>query len=568
VRLRVGTDVGGFMRPISNIKGEEKQLNERPREPGGNTGYTRSELRAGFEKMMDEKRAERLAIKNKFNNDLSRTDESGTDPPLEAPVIEACYLGESTFTLYWEGNAKYEKDENLDHFEISIIPDTLAVEDTLAFAETAKLIIQAKDADDNDVELQNDKLLTFKVETNENYGTFIDANGDTLKSIPVLLSNITYQNANDGKIKFAAVKENPDSVIKCLIKVVLEEDTTINGEREAVVLEQTLKIEMAGDYVVQPIITGEYNDMGSTVYQNAINEHNRKFFKVRLTRGGKLLKNYRIKLSTNYVDGSGGHDHILDRRTATGNNSNLTERYRRLHYGSFYSYSSGTTFNITDMRGMIYERSREDTVSRFEYVASIWGDEMKIYLESLENSLLNKDSVTIIERIPELQLLAAGENYTLIGGTDEHSNVHNHYGSANTLQDIVAIANEWHANNPTEYILRINDISLPNGGKFDVDGSWRGPHQTHRNGEDIDIRTELYFYNRQGQVIHRDGGVPVRTPRTETFNLPYVGNELVLNPNSILSHHRGFRTICEENNFTADLHNRYTTNEHYHLDLD
>ena len=76
VRLRVGTDVSGFMSPIGNRKGEEeKQLTERRRKLVGDSGYSRDELRAGFEKMIAEKKAERLTIKNS----------TGEDPPVEAP---------------------------------------------------------------------------------------------------------------------------------------------------------------------------------------------------------------------------------------------------------------------------------------------------------------------------------------------------------------------------------------------------------------------------------------------------------------------------------------------------
>jgi hypothetical protein len=34
-----------------------------------------------------------------------------------------------------------------------------------------------------------------------------------------------------------------------------------------------------------------------------------------------------------------------------------------------------------------------------------------------------------------------------------------------------------------------NDASLPNGGRFDIDGSWGGPHCDHRLGQGADLRT-------------------------------------------------------------------------------
>ena len=467
----------------------------------------------------------------------------------------------------------------LDHFEVTIVPDTLSEQDTLAFSETARLYIQAKDSENNDIDLTSDTLLTFKVETNENYGTFIDANGDTLKTTPVILNDITYGDANEGLIKFAAVKENPDSFVTCRVKVCLQEDTTKNGEREAVVLEQTLKIVIVGDYVIEPIITrrGYDPEDEEDTYLNNIGVENRKPFRVKLTRGDVLVRNHSIKLMTDYVDGSGGHDHVNPRRpdsaftyqrTINGDLTTInvpTDRARKQNYGSFYSYSSGETFNVDSLKGMIYERSSQDTVTRFEYVASIWGDQMKIYLRSLENSSLNKDSVVITERIADLEELLDGESYDLIGGTINHTIEHNHFGAADVIQDIVQIANDWHNEFPNELILQINDISLPNGGKFDHSSlsPWRGPHADHREGRDIDIRTDLYFYNIQGQLQHRIG-VPVRYPRDEPFNTPGGG----LNPNSTLVYDLDFERICRTNNGRARIHNDNTTNEHYHIDFD
>ena len=537
----------------------------------GTSGFKRvgkEKTKAAMKKnrSLEEKASFIKDVKSKINNSalsISEKDEVfGKLNSLASPNSETslCFVGDFVGSIYAIKNVVIETD-SLDYFEIIIIPDTLAEKDTLAFAETAKLIIQAKNADSTDIEFNSNKLLTFRIETNEQYGTFIDANGDTLKITPVILNDISYGDAREGLIKFAAVKENPDSVVKCIIKVILQDDTSKTGEKEAVALEQTLRIVMDGDHEVQPVITSEYDDMGSTAYQNSINENNREFFMVRLTRGGKLVKNHRIKLNTNYIDGSGGHDHLTPRRPVTGSTSNLTERYRRLHYGSFYSYSSGTTFNAEFMRGMVYERSREDTVSRFEFVASIWGDEMKINLESLENSLLNKDSVIIIERIPDLQLLEAGGNYTLIGGTEEHSNVHNHYASGNVIQDIGLIANDWHEEFPNEMILQINDVSLPYGGKFDINGMWYGPHETHREGRDVDIRTELYYYDDNSQLQHRPG-IPVRNPRTTPYR--NLGGQL----NSSLIGHLRFEQICEEHNGNADIHGDNSIREHYHIDFE
>ena len=98
--------------------------------------------------------------------------------------------------------------------------------------------------------------------------------------------------------------------------------------------------------------------------------------------------------------------------------------------------------------------------------------------------------------VPELVELGEGEGYKLIGKTDSHP--YNHFGTLNTfsyLWDITAAYLETEKGT-----LRINDISLPSGGAFDICGKWDpsltcekykyGGHNTHRLGEDVDIDDE------------------------------------------------------------------------------
>jgi len=452
--------------------------------------------------------------------------------------------------------------DSLDHFELKIIPDTLASQDTLAFTESAKLLVQAKNKDSVNIDLNENTLLKFSVITNPQFGTFINKDGDTLITTPVVLNDVRYGDAKTGVIKFAAVKTNPDSVVKCLLKVTMKNDSTKKGEREAVVLEQTLKIEMTGELEVQPIITSAKFDANTTAYLSSISDANRKEFRVKITRGGKIIGGHRFKLSTNYIDGSGGHDHTDPRRPTTGNDANQTERIKRQNYGSFYSYRSGPEFNTAHIQSTIEENSIVDSLLRFEYIASIWGDSMIVYLESIQNSLLKRDSIKIVEKIPDLNPLELGNDYLLVGGTDEHTNDHNHYGTNTVIQNIQNIATDWHATFPNEIVLQINDISLPYGGKFDVNGNWDGAHQTHREGNDIDIRTELHYYNEDGQLVHRQG-IVVRNPRQDPFNTETQN----LNPNSHLTGNRRFEAICIEHNGDASLHSQNSKYEHYHIDF-
>jgi hypothetical protein len=124
----------------------------------------------------------------------------------------------------------------------------------------------------------------------------------------------------------------------------------------------------------------------------------------------------------------------------------------------------------------------------------------------------------------------------------------------------VAIGNDWHTNYPTEHILMINDISLPNGGKFDIDGSWRGSHQTHREGEDADLRSSIYDGDRyidNNNSGNYDVGIDELIDR----------NNNGIYDSSILE---GFKSICERVGIDCVLEypdNRGEGNEHWHLNF-
>jgi hypothetical protein len=213
--------------------------------------------------------------------------------------------------------------------------------------------------------------------TNEEYGTFINANGDTLKTTPVQLTDVLYSDAQAGRLKFAATKKNPDSLIICKIHVEKQSDPTKLGERDAIVVEQTLKIVMGTPYEVVPVIPP------TTV--NVSRNENRKQFSVQMTRAGKPVANHLFTLTTDYIDNSGGHAHITPRRTRNKEN-----------YG--HSILTRTTAHLD----FPYEgQTQTDGKEGFDYVASLFGDTMKICLQSKKRSLLC-DSLKIVEKVPGL----------------------------------------------------------------------------------------------------------------------------------------------------------------------
>ncbi len=356
-----------------------------------------------------------------------------------------------------------------DHFGITIVPDTLASRDTVAFTECAKLYVQAKDKGNRDVQIDGNSLLTFSLESNLNYGTFIGVNGDTLKTFPVELKDVKYADANGGKVKFAAVVLNPQTEVLTGIRVVLQSDPTKRGDRDIVVIEKTLKIVMDPPFVVRPLIPQDRTD--------SLLALRHKPFQVRLTRGGKPVGDHEVRIVTAYVAGSGGHDH-----TDTGvRRANTID-----NYGYFVDEDNETYnpyFGSTNSNGLI----------PLTFYSSVWGDTMWIMLQSLHTPLLN-DSLAVSERVVGLIQFSETGQFELTGRVPNHMSNH-YFRSQVAIDDLINAANEFAQQewNNTG-VMRLNDMSLPFGGLFDVNGQWdtvKG-HRSHRIGRSVDIEN-LYL---------------------------------------------------------------------------
>jgi hypothetical protein len=403
---------------------------------------------------------------------------SVNEHPIDFPITGKDTISGST-TITIEPN-------KLHHFKVAIVPDTAATADTVAFTEGATLYIQAQDKDSVDIEYDGNTLLKFLLATNEEYGTFINANGDTLKTTPVQLTDVLYSDAQAGRIKFAAVKKNPDSLVICKIHVEKQSDPTKLGERDAIVVEQTLKIVMDAPYEVVP-----RNLRGLRNSPNPANE-NKKRFTVRLTRNKVGIANHPFLLTTNYVDGTGGHDHLTPRRVRNRDN-----------YGYLIVKRTNDTTD-SPYTGQTQGEGREI----FDYVSTFFGDSMRISVESTnpKKRKFLKDSVTIVEIVRDLSSLGEGTNYILVGGMCEHHGPsdrgiaancqtpnNNHWGTATLIQVVQAVTDSFATTYPG-YRLRINDMSLPFGGKFEIDGSWNqtADHQQHRMGINADVNLNAY----------------------------------------------------------------------------
>ncbi len=103
----------------------------------------------------------------------------------------------------------------------------------------------------------------------------------------------------------------------------------------------------------------------------------------------------------------------------------------------------------------------------------------------------------ITVRVPGLVELGEGEGYDLMPQPDK-GHPYNHFGKLDTFSVLWDIADAYF--DTEKGTLRINDISLPLGGAFDICGKWDpkltcdtykyGGHNTHRLGEDVDVDDE------------------------------------------------------------------------------
>ena len=175
-----------------------------------------------------------------------------------------------------------------------------------------------------------------------------------------------------------------------------------------------------------------------------------------------------VHLTAKGIEGTGGHDHDGNRPA-----------------GSFI-VANGTTAS----------NGRYATL----YRASAFAGVERLFVESPH--ALNKDSVDLLVRYQGLVLLGTNTLYEKIGGTTKHTGPpsstidNNHWGKPQAINWLGNIAAKyWLQLKPTN-VIKYNDISLPQGGGFDIDGGWKDDirslgagHVLHRTGTAVDIRT-------------------------------------------------------------------------------
>lgn len=244
------------------------------------------------------------------------------------------------------------------------------------------------------------------------------------------------------------------------------------------------------------------NDGARTEFDRSQVENTAEEILVTVTRDEEPVEGQPVTLTAEWIPGSGGHNHNGTR--------DLQQPPQEL-MGEFVENDEDPT------AGVLQTTTNSDGEVRFQYIAPEFGGELKLVAKTLNaynDTLSAEDSLTI--RVPDLVLLSEGEHYEKVGGTPAHhgprldnlyqnnrTTDNNHYGTSAFVDSLVSIANAWHnlvSEDSTQDIrqtpLNINDMSLPYGGKFDIEGKFldrASYHAFHRLGRDADIRTTRDF---------------------------------------------------------------------------
>ena len=230
---------------------------------------------------------------------------------------------------------------------------------------------------------------------------------------------------------------------------------------------------------------------------------------VELIQNGIRIPNRDVTITASMILPSGGHDHTI--RPQQDSLGVLTI------YGANPATANGTITARTDANGRI----------QFGYRAAIFGGEIEFVATTISegDTLVAKD--TLLVEVADLELLGNGTNYIKIGGTCNHHGPrndnlfpncrapdNNHYGTNTLNMQIVSIADSFVVEFPNHRI-QLNDMSLPNGGGFDISGDWQDDvdltgnpricelagngHCGHRVGENADVGFRII--DPQGQDI-------------------------------------------------------------------
>jgi hypothetical protein len=201
-----------------------------------------------------------------------------------------------------------------------------------------------------------------------------------------------------------------------------------------------------------------------------------------------------MQIAAQWIPFSGGHDHGGDLNSApTPNNM-----------GTFQLTGRNQKF-----KGRIMTQTNRQGTVLFNYSTPEFGGKVELVATTTLDGKQLTARDTLLVKVPDFTLLPESPNYKKIGGTCNHHGPrldkrhegckdtdNNHWAHPTVATWLDSIAVRYHRQYPDGELIRYNDISLPNGGGFDINARWnvniaheRTGHQYHRFGKSVDIRT-------------------------------------------------------------------------------
>ena len=352
--------------------------------------------------------------------------------------------------------------------------DVVSLADTMDYDTTMAFRVIAMSEFDRETPLEENPDLELRIAPSE-FGRFITQTGDTAMSP---LPNIPYQDAREGRITFLAFGTLPDSVQPVMIEAVQMNDTTKRGADTVYVrpVGDSLRIQIPERKQIWPTLQIEFGG-------NPNNRNRKDSILVHYVKGGGgPAAQESLLVQTRFVVRSGGHDH-----------DNMPPDSLM---GTLRDLASTLSKN-----GEIRLRTNDSGKVWIRYTAPAFGGKIEFIARSIaDTNLVGRDSLTV--QVDSLIALAVDTTYVLVGGTCNHhgprtDTLHQNCRTPDNNHWIVQMAADSLTRGAHEFLnarwnqnreqMRLNDMSLPFGGLFDISGQWHPAHDSHRTGNDVDI---------------------------------------------------------------------------------
>jgi hypothetical protein len=166
--------------------------------------------------------------------------------------------------------------------------------------------------------------------------------------------------------------------------------------------------------------------------------------------------------------------------------------------GTFFDAGANPNVDAGN-RGSTTGRTGSDGTASFQYVTSgVGGLENLLATVSLSTGETGKGQGQIrLQVAGHVEIPRAGHDYVFKAGTDTHPQ--NNFGTAQLrdaaigcfgqyLLDVAAAELDPFLDGGSQFV--VTEVGLPSGGLLDLHADWNPPHQTHRFGRQMDLRSQ------------------------------------------------------------------------------